>query len=250
MKKSVFLLLGLIMALVGLSGCQQQTVAPEEQFEQLLRQNSGLSSQELDAVLELNLQMEEAQDLSADITAEINWKMIRDEQNPQMAMELSAEFQGNRADSSYYYSDGYLYQDIAGVKTKQRLPYEDFQSRMNSNSLFDLSSLAPTDLKMEQQGEDTVFTFSLSSETAQNLLQGFLSQLQTLDTTEISFENAVCQFIANQEGYFIRQTLSLNFRVTIGGQMMHGSLRFDGITVSPGQEVEISIESPQDYREA
>lgn len=248
MKKVAAIALCVMMAVPMLSSCNSLT--PAQRFERAIEKNQALTSKEVNYTMDMSLNVESFEALSIDLSAQINCKTVFEEENPKMSADLNMDMMGQTVTSSLCYLDGYLYQNVLGVKTKERLSFQEIENRMSVNSSLDLSKIDLSKIETEELDDGLVFKFSLSDSEAQALLNGLLGQLENLNQGKPTIEKVSCEFTSNPDGLFTKEKIWLEFRVDISGQVMNGSITLDGTVINPGQDVEIILEHPEEYQEA
>lgn len=186
---------------------------------------------------------EETVDMTLDVSLQMKGVNSDD---IEFVMDGTIDMMGMELPFSSFYTDGYVYTDTLGMKVKQATPvYDAIQSANSTLEMADIQTDMITDMQMQQDGEDTIITYSLDT----SKMTSFLNDMMGMDIFaelddygyEISYEigRADGEAVINKDGYYARETAFLNMDMSMK-ELESGETE----TISYEMYVEINVNNP------
>ena len=126
---------------------------------------------------------------------------------------------------SYYYTDEYMYTNMSGTQYKIKMDWEEAQNQMGPGMIL-MAHLSGSDfqeIKMTEQDSQTLLTFTVKPEQAENIVGAGAqwSQYKVIygEDAKVTFQSAGGSFTI-RDGYIVQETLKLTGTVQTGGKTL------------------------------
>lgn len=153
-------------------------------------------------------------------------------------------------DVNLFYTDGYLYTNTGGEKTKfpsnQANIMEVFDSTTNSDWLSRSDSFKDMKVSEDRRG-NRIFTFVCDLENAGSSVNDLYTGLGLDAAADMKpLNGTVC---VNAAGYITHQSLDMNVDIGSSGRTASVFMKMDIMYVNPGKAVKITLPSTAGYQE-
>jgi len=183
--------------------------------------------------------------------------------NMEFIMEGNMDMLGTEMPFSTFYTDGYMYTDVLGMKVKQAMPiYDAMETATGTMNMVEVDESMLTDMQMRMDGEDTVITYSLDA----GKITSFVNEMMGMEAFneladsgfKVSYDitRADGEAVIDKNGYYTREVVYLNMNMTMT-ETETGETAAMGYEVdmemnvnNPGQPVEFKLPSKEGYTES
>ena len=246
MKKGLSILLALTLCLLmAACGGGQKEVEPAALYKSAVAQ---MDKENMAATMLINADVETG-GITTNVTMDMNMAMKKTGEDATMAMEMSIGAQGMTMDMAVYVADGYSYVNVFGMKVKQAVEdsetdlYGQF-SGMSGGMLLDESAL--TIEKAEQQGGNTVISFTVAKDKLDELLQLLNSQLVNgASNIQVGSVSGTVTIGSNEQ--LVGETLEIVYSMEINGETAKATMTMEMKDIAFGDNV--TVELPEDLDE-
>ena len=172
--------------------------------------------------------------------------------------KTSAELLGAEIPMTMFYTDGYMYTDTMGQKTKQ--PMEAMEAVAQANSTMsgvevDLSAMRG--MRMHTENGNTVISYTMDPSAMNSIMDSAMMDMSAYDAMGADYQVVInrCEgtMTINSEGYYEAASIYMDMSATISaeGESMDVGYKIDmDMTYNnPGQEVNFEIPSTEGYQE-
>ncbi len=242
MKKLPALLMSGFLVL-SLASCQSPSQNPAEAYKAACEKTAALTATEYDASLSAQM---EASGISMNIDMDIGMKLdMKDKQSPKMALDFSTTLFGQSVDGTLVCTDGTCYISSMGEKSKFAYTAEDLTSvGLDKGMSVDLTLPEGTEITTKQEDGNTVYCFELSGEELKSSNSFLMDSLTESMGADNQIGTIACEMSVNNEGYVVRQVLSIPITTSQSGVEMTMNMDLDMKLVNYGDKV--SITAPED----
>ena len=238
----------LLLLFCSLVGCQE--IDPRTIYTQAQKKTSALSGGERTIQLELVLDPEgSAKTYSWNMTA----RFLREEKQIKLAIESENTFPEKSFSSQSVYDGSTLYINDNGQKYRAQMEYSVLQqriSRVYPDLEISVSQMKELTSKAKDGGQE--FQFTISAGNVESLRDFVMSQIANFSTdipTEFTVEKSEGTVWVNEDDYIVSTTLQIPCVVTYRGEELEAEMTYQEELVSPGQQVKIEMEDPEEYPE-
>lgn len=208
---------------------------------------------------------------SMDITMDIDMQAENVSSAADLKMYMNTEMDlGTLGSGSFemYYGDGYIYSNSLGYNAKAAVSPDQFDT--TTQGVIDVSADLLSDLKMEEDGDNTIVSYSCSGTAAAELMKKISSVGSSSGAgTEgmydgMSLESAEGTIVINKDGYVTSQTLNMIMKYAISGSESESSntesegsgmenayydIKMVVTYNNPGKDVTVKMPDASDYTE-
>lgn len=209
--------------------------------------------------------------IDADVDATITMSIEGDSDS--MAYHLNMKMRGLQSDAleykmdgtldmfndsypfSAFYTDGYSYIDMMGIKMKQALPIESAKAAAQIKAGDSLATIS--NLQVRDEGGNKILTYDMKTAVANEMLNGLLpmSDLTNLEGYGIDisykFKKAYGEIVVNAEGYCVFQSVYMDMEMSLSAEGKTMTLGYimdmDMKINNPGQAVTFKLPSTKDF---
>lgn len=248
MKKIVALLLCVVLTLVA--GACAKNVDPKQAYQAAYEKTGQLESTDMTTKFKLNMQQAEQ---TMDISVQADSKMVKKGENDlDMQMKLTMGMLGITYEFTMYYTDGYCYVDMLGQKIKAKMDLSKVMEMAESvGKSVKITSDMLQDVKVEKDGSDAVFQYTLKAEDMKKLMQEMMSNIaedeDPFAEEEITFEDIKATSVLNKDGYLSSQKFSFTCKSTEEDGTI--TMESENTINNPGQAVTIEMPDFSGYTE-
>ena len=162
---------------------------------------------------------------------------------------------GEQMTGTMYLTDGYMYSDTLGTKTKMKMEAgTDLNVELLPTDLNDMSMDMIKDVSIRQEGEDTVVSYSMDAAKFNQFMMDFMGltgmEAEFADAgITMSFGNLDGEYVLNSQGQLIKIRMDIAMDMGISGENLHITMKGDVGIADPGQPVEVPMPNPAEYTE-
>lgn len=191
---------------------------------------------------------------SEEMTMRLDMKMrgIRSG-NPEYIAEGSMSMEGMELPFSMFYTDGWCYMDMYGTKIRQEMSMTEAIANTRAGVVV-LEDSMMSGLTLEQEGEDSVLTYSMDTDALNAYLNSLLGSalFEEIDLA-YNIKDTHGRIVVNKDGYFTEMTMYMDIDMTMreGGEeeTLGMKVDMDMHFNNPGQPAEFTIPSTEGYEE-
>lgn len=244
-KKAIACLMCAGLMLVAFTGCDQNSV---KTLIAAVEKTNALNSAQCSMDMKMKLEVE-GQSMEIPMTATTSF--AKKDEKYTMAMDMQMQFMGMDMSTKNYYSDGYMYTEMAGNKVKTALALEEAEAQ--SVSVMSLDETMVKSFETENTDAGTKYTLVLDDTKATDFLQELITKNAALSSgtpnAQYSFSNLQMHYVVDKQGYASEQWVAFDAEINmeVEGQGSVSSKCGAEITinfVNPGTDVEITL--PED----
>lgn len=217
--------------------------------------NNALDSMDTDVNYVMSMS---AEGVTIDAKMNLNMKMKNvTDGNLQFVANGSMSMFGTEIPVNMFYTDGYYYMDMMGMKAKQAMPMEEAIAEASGNTEIDTSMMR--DMQMRKEGENTILTYTVDAAVMNDYLENILGSNTALSSSQaqISFKiySSNGEAVINKDGYYTSQKVYMDMDMTMidmsVGEAETVNLKMDiSINVNnPGQPVDFAVPSTEGYED-
>ena len=186
MKKLLILMLTVVVT-VSLTAC---TGAQKEAYDLYLDMNKameGITSVEMEVDSNISMDIQgQAVDMKLTGTAR---EIIRSQTDIDMEMVMDMTFMGQAMTSTSYFKDGYLYQEVAGMKQKSAMDLEQATAMGNAMQSMQFEKDAVLTSSVTDVDDDKELAFTLSGDKVTEIMNAMVgSTLDSLGAGDVAME--------------------------------------------------------------
>lgn len=225
-----------------------------------VEKNGELDS--LDAVMKADIAMD-LDGESTEMTMDISMKMRGAKAGDlEYVMEGSMSMMGLDMPFSSFYTDGYVYTESMEMKIKEPTTvYEAIEEAKQTMEFTNVEQSMITNMKMRQDGENTVLTYSMNRADMNDFLNEMMGMEAFASLEEFGFKvgydirKADGEVVIDQNGYYTKENVSIDVVMTMTdiesgdsesfGYQMNMELNIN----NPGEPVEFTLPSTEGYTE-
>lgn len=229
--------------------------AAEEVYRAAYAKNEALTSADVDASYVMSMEME---GMTLDIGMDMNMKMKGLPDNIEYVASGTMDLLGAEIPMTMFYTDGYMYTDTMGQKTKQ--PMEAMEAVAQANSTMsgvevDLSAMRG--MRMHTENGNTVISYTMDPSAMNSIMDSAMMDMSAYDAMGADYQVVInrCEgtMTINSEGYYEAASIYMDMSATISaeGESMDVGYKIDmDMTYNnPGQEVNFELPSTEGYQE-
>ncbi len=252
-QKSIIALLAALF-IFSISACGSEAASALEVYNSALAKNEELTSVDLNMKLDMDMVVGEEK---MTINSNSAIKLENPESNLKMDMKMDMNLSGiadagaapEQITIQAYYSDGFYYMDMLGMKVKQAMDLEAISAQTeNLAGMEPLPEEILKDIKLEQSGDYQTLTFTGNGEALTEYIMGYMGQMKDFvnigDSQGITIKEVSGVLYVNKEGYIDRQEMNISMNVTVEGESVDMDMKMDMIYNQPGKQV--TVELPDD----
>lgn len=172
--------------------------------------------------------------------------------------EMEMDMAGTKMPVQYFYTDGYLYMDGMGMKTKMQLPLEAAIKQAQSGAGFDAvnNTKGMKDLNVTaHDGVQTVY-YTYDPAYLNTYVQEALKmagQIAAQPSTDVRIDKCVGEASINGDGYLTNEKISMEMTIETEAEgkkfSMGMNMFMDSNYINPGQPVDFTLPSTDGYTE-
>ncbi|MEL7622419.1 MAG: DUF6612 family protein [Clostridiales bacterium] len=261
MKQKSIVALLVVLFIFSISACSSEAASALEVYNSALAKNEELTSLDLNMKLDMDMVIgEEKVTIASDSAIKMenpagsNLKM-----DMKMDMSLSGIADGaatpEQITMQTYYSDGFYYMNMMGMKVKQAMDLETINAQAeNMTGMEPLPEEILKDIKLEQSGDYQILSFTGNGEIMTEYIMSYMGQMKDFvnmsDSQSIAIKEVSGVFYVNKEGYIDRQEMNIAMNVTVEGESADMDMKLDIIYNQPGKQVTVQLPDDLDqYQE-
>ncbi|MCI8453548.1 MAG: hypothetical protein HFE84_02905 [Lachnospiraceae bacterium] len=140
--------------------------------------------------------------------------------DPEYVASGSVELLGETVDFSMFYTDGYLYMDMFGMKIKQPTPAMEAVSEVTELQSLSSVEAQMMNLQMHEDKGYQVLTFEMKAGELNKLLDEVMG-ISAGDYEELGYKvrvgvkKAKGSVVINENGYYVRETIVMDMNVSV-----------------------------------
>lgn len=227
-------------------------VDPKVVYENALKKNNELDSME--ALSKINMHMTYGEE-SMDMLMNLNLKISdTNTENMKYLVETKTSAMGQDINMVMYYEDGYLYMDTSEQKIKYAIDADSIIEQFEGNTENTaVDSQYLEDVKLVKDKDNSIITYSLSSEEINNLMQGIFDQMGTdvidMSTVNYTVKETTGETTVDKDGYITNTKLKMSFDMAVENEEISMDMELSMDYVNPGQKVSIDTPDLEGYIE-
>ena len=191
---------------------------------------------------------------SEEMTMHLDMKMrgIRSN-NPEYIAEGTMSMDGLELPFSMFYTDGWYYMDMYGIKVRQEMDMAEAIASANAGVVMVEDSMM-SGLSLDKEGDNSVLTYSMDTNSLNAYLNSILGSVlfEELDIA-YNIKDTHGRIVVNGDGYFTETIMCMDFDMTMreGGEEETVGMKVDMKMQfnNPGQPVEFTLPSTEGYEE-
>ncbi len=237
---------------------QTRTAAQDarQRLQAALEREKAQNTANLDADMLINMQIA-MEGLTMDINMTGNMKMKNgDSADMQYLMDLNMNLLGQDMSLQSFYTDGYMYMDMYGMKMKTPMDYtaamESAQSSGMTTGLadvYDMAYIQNVSAVDNANGTTTIY-YTIDGTKMNELLQIILSNSAVNDTlADMSLGTCKSELTMDAAGNVIQERVLMDMGTTIDGTAVNYHIFMEMNIKNPGQPVNFSLPSTEGYEE-
>jgi hypothetical protein len=171
-------------------------------------------------------------------------------ENMQFLLSANLNMLNENYNFSAFYTNNYFYINMDDNKEKHKVEYSEIAEALNdvtlNNTNWDL--FKNVQVQTDENG-NRILTCSVDKDklySAITSLDGYSTEIKTA-FDNLSINQFDCKYVINPEGYFIKNTVSMNVAYTEDGNTASIVLTMDVDYNNPGQPVSVQIPSTDGY---
>lgn len=157
-----------------------------------------------------------------------------------------------------FYTDGYYYMDMMGMKLKQAMPMDQALAEATQNVDVNVSDLSMMrNMQMRKDGENTIIAYTMDASYFNEYMNNMMGENMASSGMNISYniKSCNCELVINKDGYYTAEKMYVDMDMVMTDS---ASGAFDSIgckmdinmTVNnPGQPVDFTIPSTEGYED-
>lgn len=243
----------IIIACLLVGGCSQKP-SPEEMFK-MVEDARTVSNLEvgMNAEIEMNIK------IKVDETEEemkMTGAMVMDNSDPAnlaYKISLGMQVQDQSIEIVQYYTDGYMYTDMLGMKVKQTMSMNDAmlqaQNISSASQQFNLEMFE--NAKLSKNGKQTVIMMDVPGEMMNEQSAALMEQfnLGELDGVDMEYGKVSVKHIIDENGYIEEEGMVIPVKVSANGQLMEMTMSMNLKYLNVGQPIVVEFPDFSDYIE-
>ena len=217
--------------------------------------NSELDSIDTDAQL---MMVMTAEDTSIDVGMNMNMKARgATTGDVEFVAEGNMDMMGSDLPFQMFYTDGYYYIDMMGMKMKQAMPIEEAMEEVaGSMDMVEFEQSLMKNLTMVKEGENTVLTYDVNINNMTDFLNDAIDGAVTSDeemTISYDINAASGKVVIDENGYYVSEEMTLDMvlnmeNVQTGESINMGYVMDIVMNINnPGEEVTFTLPSTEGY---
>ena len=224
-------------------------------YEEAQKKNSSLDSMDVDADYKISMN---ADGTSMDMGMNLNLKLRGARTgNLEFTAEGSMDMLGSDMPLNMFYTNGYYYADMMGMKIKQAMPMEEALKEASSNiDVMEVDTSFINNLRMREEGNKTILTFDNNAAALNRYLEELMGGTSFSDlgmdmSYVINASNG--EAVIDENGYYTSQKMYMDMDIVVTDKdskesetikyVMDISMKVN----NPGQEVSFTIPSTEGY---
>lgn len=245
MKKVLALLFALILAF-SFTACGKKETA-KDVMDASIKQMEKVKSYNMVSDVDMTLKTSSSSK-SLDLKA-TSKGAVTDVNNKNMKLKLdtSTNLFGQKIEGSTYYADGYYYTDMLGNKTKMKMDLDAIKKQISSTmGKNNLSIDDYKDLKMKEDGDNRVISYSLSKEAVKKLTSAMLGQAMgsTSSLKDFDIDSIKGTATIDKDNYTVAQSVDMS--LTFGSDKAKQSLEMTMSVKLSDFDKDLKITAPKD----
>ena len=220
--------------------------------------NENLTTADVDANYVMTMEME---GVSLDIGMNMNMKMRGlDGNNLEFLAEGTMTMLGAEIPMTMFYTDGYMYTDAMGEKSRQPMEAMEAVAQANStvSSGVDMDLSVMRGMRMREENGKTIISFSMDPVMMNSVMNSMMLDMSAYEElgVDASYQLNSCsgEMVINSEGYYESMVLNMDMGMDMSaeGETLHVvyKLNMDMTYNNPGQEVSFTLPSTEGYQDA
>lgn len=236
-----------MVMLLSLSACAPKK-KPEEIYAEAMAKYNSLSSQEMKALINMELAMvgeNTTPDMTMNIAMDTNIKLVKQGESYEIQMDASTSLMGMAMDINYYFKDNYMYMDMMGQKVKQLVPIDEMQAQISGSQAQDIPMDMMDKFEMTTDKDGTnLFAFTVKKDAMDQYVKDSLGAMGDagLPDGDMNMEMGEMSgtLTVNKAGDVVAQTMNMTFSMDVEGIKANVTMIMDATVVNPGQPVTIT----------
>ncbi len=192
---------------------------------------------------------------SVDTETSIKETNIGDTDKYEMSTDVTVKSLGSESTYETFYKDGFYYTSRYGGKFKTKMDLQDVEATLSISlikvSFDDMRTVATKTVKEDSSGEEqelTYISFTCKNKVLKEYMQeSFVDSGTKFDSATISSSKG--EYIINKDGYLVSEQLSINAKITVGGEETSTSIYAKTVFSDIGSEVNPYDPEDSEYTE-
>jgi len=253
MKK--FTLILIVALLVACTACSPKPAPKpvENAYDLYTAMNTAMknvTSMQAKADVKMNMQSEGE---NADMNMFMDIKQIlRSETDLEMALLMSIDMGelGGLMDAKIYYKDGYLYQEIMGMKVKMRMALEEAMAAVNMDAIsslnFEKDAISQSEVKNVDGGKELSFTLKgdALNDTLTEMVNAMIGSLDSDVDMKLTFGDVSYTLLLGSDNFPKKQHIVYSMDMEVDGEKT--SISYDMYMTDLSYNTIKAIEYPAD----
>lgn len=217
---------------------------------------NALDSMDMSADYEISFT---AGDITMDMTMDMNIKMKGIQEGPlQFTADGSMGLLGTEIPVNMFYTDGYYYMDMMGMKVKEAMLMDDAMAEVRSSvEATEIDRDMMENLQMRTEGENTIISYTVNAAYMNDYLNRVVGEGFDEAYGDITYQirSANGEAVINKDGYSEKETVYMDMDMTAVNpdtgvpETISYKITVHATVNNPGQPVEVVIPSTEGYEE-
>lgn len=260
MKKisSVLLSVMLVLAMVGCGGEEKEKERDKPKdakvlLEEATEKMQGISSMDFSMLMDMNMEMtDESIAMQMEMGVQVQ-DQGKETMKMAMPMTMKMPSQGVTMDMNMYYTDGYYYMDMLGMKVKSPMNVAEMMEGMkDGTSATDVSTDGMKELEMEETEDSYVISFVGDTEKMLEYSKSVMESMQGmsgLEGTDVTLDDIKGTITIDKDGYIKEQVVDMNMTMTVEGEVVVAAITTTITYNSLGEDVQVVFPDLSEYQE-
>ncbi|MBQ8802643.1 MAG: hypothetical protein IJZ53_03270 [Tyzzerella sp.] len=259
MKKFISILLSvmLVLAMVGCGGGEtkekDEPKDPKVLLEEATEKMQGIEAMDFSMLMDMNMEMageEIAMEMEMGVQVQDQGK-----ETMKMAMPMTMKMpsQGVTMEMNMYYTEGYYYMDMLGMKMKTPMDVAEMMEGVEEGtSAADISTEGMTELELEEKEDSYVISFVGDTEKMLAYSEAAMASMQSmsgLEGAEVTLDEIKGTITIDKEGYITEQVVDMAMTMTVEGEAVATTMTMTLTYNSIGEDVVVELPDLTEYQE-
>lgn len=260
MKKFISVLLSvmLVFAMVGCGGGEEKVKDepkdPKVLLEDATAKMQDIESMDFSMLMDMNMEMAgEAIDMQMEMDVQVQ-DQGKETMKLAMPMTMKMPSQGVTMEMNMYYTEGYYYMDMLGMKMKTPMDVAEMMEGMEEGtSAADIGTEGMKDLEMEEKEDGYVISFVGDTEKMLDYTESAMASMQSMagmEGAEMTLDEIKGTITIDKDGYISEQVVDMAMTMTVEGEAVATTMTMTLTYNSIGEDVVVELPDLSEYQEA
>ncbi|MBT9776043.1 hypothetical protein GPL15_05935 [Clostridium sp. MCC353] len=219
-------------------------------YQEAAKKSSQLSSMTAASKISVTMTME-GETVTADMNMDLKFKDLNQSSMKYLAT-LDMNMIGVNMKGTMFYTDGYYYIDMMGIKQKVPMDIAGITAQVNSdmNGMGDDLTDSMQNVTVADDGNgNKVISYTMNMSGFNSYIMSIYDQMG-LNVDSVNFKDLKGRSVINPEGYCISEDMDFVFDLTMEGQTVSANMAIQMNYINIGQPVDFTLPSTEGFTEA